>query len=326
MRGSNPATIWRWPESATARLREEFPQVEIAEYEAPSDLPPPAGAEAVWAGAEAAVAVRLHRELLQAAPRLGWVHCPSAAVHQLLTPELIASPAVVTNGAPVHAATVAEHAVALLLALLRGLPQALAQQAEQRWDAAALLAGMGELRGSVALIVGMGHIGSEVAKRLAAFEARVIGVRRRPMHTAAGVAEMHPPEALLELLPRADHVVLALPATSATEAILGERELAAMRPGARLVNVGRGAAIEEAALAAALRRGHLAGAALDVARREPLPPASPLWTAPRLLLTPHVAAVNPRVWERQAEIIARHLRRWLAGERPHPLVDKQRGY
>ncbi|MGH9518337.1 MAG: hypothetical protein ACRD2D_01760, partial [Terriglobales bacterium] len=116
MQTSQRGGFWRWPETATERLRQEFPELEIEELGQPSDLPPP-GPETLLKAAEAAVAVRLHPEWLRAAPKLRWLHCPSAAVHQLLTPELIASPVQVTNGAGVHAASVAEHGLALLLAL-----------------------------------------------------------------------------------------------------------------------------------------------------------------------------------------------------------------
>lgn len=324
MQSSQAANFWRWPDNATERLRNEFPDVEIVELESPSDRPP-LGPTTVLATAEAAIAVRLHPEWLPLAPRLRWLHCPSAAVHQLLSQDLVASSIQVTNGAGVHAASVAEHGLALLLALLRSLPQALTQQQERRWDAFALRPELREMAGTTALIVGLGHIGQELAMRLGAMGVTVVGIRRRP-EPVAGVDEVHGPEALAGLLPRADHVILTLPATRDTALVIGAAELGQMRPGSRLLNLGRGNAVDEAALAAALRSGHLHGAALDVTRTEPLPDDSPLWTTPRLLLTPHVAAVHPRTWDRQVDCVVDKLRRFRAGVSPGPLVDKKRGY
>lgn len=324
MQSSQAANFWRWPETATERLRREFPAVEIVELGSPSDRPPSAPTS-VLETAEAAIAVRLHPDWLPQATRLRWLHCPSAAVHQLLSPELVASSIQVTNGAGVHAASVAEHGLALLLALVRGIPQAAAQQRERRWDAFALRPGLRELAGTTALIVGLGHIGQELALRLRGLGVTVIGLRRR-MQPVAGVDEVHGPEALTDLLPRADHVILTLPATRDTASVMGEPELRQMPPGSRLINLGRGSAVDEAALAAVLHAGHLGGAALDVTRTEPLPDDSPLWDAPRLLLTPHVAAVHPRTWDRQVDCIVDKLRRFLSEASPGPLVDKKRGY
>lgn len=324
MQSSHGANFWRWPDRATERLRGEFPDVEMVELESPSDQPPRA-TTSVLEDAEAAIAVRLHPKWLLLARHLRWLHCPSAAVHQLLSPELVASSIQVTNGAGVHAASVAEHGLALLLAMLRGIPQALRQQDAHRWDAFALRPELRELSGTTALIVGFGHIGREIGTRLQALGVKVLAIRRRPLPDV-GADEVHGLEALERLLARADHVFLTLPATPDTASMLGGRELQLMRPGSHLINLGRGNAMDEAALAATLATGHLHGAALDVTRAEPLAENSPLWNAPRLLLTPHVAAVHPRTWDRQVDCIADKLRRYLAGVSPGPLVDKERGY
>lgn len=330
MRSANPAGIWHWPESATAQLAREFPEVEFCGYPRPIDAPldeaaAAAGAE-LFRDADAAIAWRLDPRLYRGSERLRWIHCPSAAVHQLLTPELIRSPIVVTNGASVHAATVAEHGLAMMLALARGLPQACADQAARRWRPQPWLGGLRRLGGATALLLGMGRIGRALAPRLAAMEMHVIGVRRHPERPAPGCAEMHAPAALDGLLPRADWLILALPATPTTDRLLGADQLALLPPHALVVNLGRGPALDEAALAAALNAGRLAGAALDVFEHEPLAPDSPLWSAPGCLITPHVAAAVPDTWQRQTELVSAHLRRFLAGEPLEPLVDKQRGY
>ncbi|HUX65922.1 MAG TPA: D-2-hydroxyacid dehydrogenase [Terriglobales bacterium] len=369
MNSASRATLWRWPDSATARLRQQFPQVEFLTYLRPMDQPPspakrsadlgPRGPQVgastsgtraagalgpaptvdqppspaalaedapLFADADAVIAWRLDPRLLHAAPRLRWIHCPSAAVHQLLSPELVASSVVVTNGASVHASTVAEHGLALMLALARGLPQAVRDQDAHRWQPAPLAPSLTRLDGATALLLGLGHIGAALAPRLAALGMSVLGVRRHPDRPVPGCAELHPPEALDALLPRADYLVLALPALASTAALIGAPQLARLRPSARVVNLGRGAALDEAALLHALRAGQLAAAALDVFAHEPLAPDSPLWDCPRLLLTPHLAAAAPDSWDRQADLVAHHLRQFLAGLPLHPQVDKHRGY
>jgi phosphoglycerate dehydrogenase-like enzyme len=331
MKSASPRGIWRWPERATERLRCEFPQVEFREYARPIDAPPSTDADwaldaALFADADAVVAWRLAPRLWRDARRLRWIHSPSAAVDQLLTPELRASPILVTNGAAVHAPTVAEHGLALILALARGLPQAQRDQAARRWAPLAWLDELTTLAGSTAVLLGLGHIGRVLAPKLAALGVEVIGVRQYAGDPVAGCAEVHAVAALDALLPRAAWLVLALPATPSTAALIGARELALLPPRARLVNLGRGAALDQDALAAALAAGRLAAAALDVFAAEPLPPSSPLWSAPGCLISPHVAASAPDSWDRQVDLVAAHLRRFLAGEPLAPLVDKLRGY
>ncbi|HEY8054428.1 MAG TPA: D-2-hydroxyacid dehydrogenase [Terriglobales bacterium] len=330
MRSAHPAGIWRWPDSATEELARSFPEVEFRPYARPMDAPltdaEAAVESALFADADAAIAFRLDPRLYRNAARLRWIHCPAAAVHQLLNPHLIASPIVVTNGAAVHAPTVVEHGLAMMLALARGLPHAFADQAARRWQPHPWLGGLRRLAGSTAAVLGMGHIGSGLAASLHALGVYVIGVRQHPDRPVAGCAEMQAPAALPQILPRADWLVLALPATNATDRMIGAPQLALLPPRAAVVSLGRGTALDQAALAASLASGRLSGAALDVFEHEPLPADSPLWSAPGCLITPHVAASAPDTWQRQTELMARHLRRFLAGEPLDAPVDKQRGY
>ncbi|MGH9467630.1 MAG: NAD(P)-dependent oxidoreductase [Terriglobales bacterium] len=221
---------------------------------------------------------------------------------------------------------VAEHGVALLLALARGLPQAFADQAAARWQPDPWLPQLRRLAGSTVVVAGLGHIGRELAPRLSALGMTVLGVRRRAEVAVPGCYAVYPDTQLEELLPRADALILALPELPSTAARVGAAQLALLPRHAFLLNLGRGGALDASALSAALHAGRLGGAALDVFASEPLPADSPLWRCPRLIITPHVAAAVPDTWDLQAALVARHLRRFLSGQQPEPLVDKSRGY
>jgi phosphoglycerate dehydrogenase-like enzyme len=199
-------------------------------------------------------------------------------------------------------------AILFLLALARGLPAHVAAQRERRWAPE-----RGEdLEGKIAAVVGLGPIGLEVVRLAQALGMRVIGMRRQPAGDEP--CETWPMARLDELLARADYVVLALPLTQDTHHLLDAAALARMRPSARLVNVGRGELIDETALAAALRAGRLAGAALDVFEAEPLPETSPLWSLPGVIVTPHVAASTPTTHHHAADLFVDNLGRWVRGQ------------
>lgn len=253
------------------------------------------------------------------AGRLRWVHALGAGVDALL-PELPAG-AQLMRVTGVHEATMCEHAWALILALTRQLPVAVAQQDAQVWRRFPTAA----LAGRTLAVLGLGAVGGRIAAVGVSFGMRVIGTRRsgRPV---PGVSELHAPAATREAIAAADVVVVTLPRTPATRGLLGAEMLAAMRPGARLIVVGRGGVVDEDALLERLRSGALAGAALDVTASEPLPPGSPLWGAPNLLLTPHIAGWSPDHVRRVAAVIATNLDRRDRGLAPLGLVDRDRGY
>ncbi|HEY0920887.1 D-2-hydroxyacid dehydrogenase [Devosia sp.] len=211
----------------------------------------------------------------------------------------------VTQAFGALAPTVAEHALALLLTLARQVPFALGQQAQAAWVKAPE-AGMRTLDGATMLLVGLGHIGREIARRARAFGLRVVAVNRSPRQ-AAEVDEVRPLTALNQMLPRADYVVACIALAPETHGILGREALALCRPGAILVNVGRGGLIDSVALAEALQTGRLGGAGLDVTEPEPLPPGHPLWRAPNLVITPHVAGVGRGAENRLAVAAATQL-------------------
>ncbi|HZP73130.1 MAG TPA: D-2-hydroxyacid dehydrogenase [Gaiellaceae bacterium] len=202
-----------------------------------------------------------------------------------------------TSSAGVHATPLAEWSLFGLLALAKDLPRLLRDKEQHHWDHYPV----DELRGRTVLVVGLGEIGTEVARLAEAFGMTVLSVTRRKGD-------------LDELLPRADAVVLTLPLTDETRGLFGRERLELMPRGAMLVNVGRGGVIDEDALVAALRDGRLRGAALDVFAQEPLPPDSPLWELDNVILSPHTAALSRRENERIVELFADNLRRYLAGE------------
>ena len=220
----------------------------------------------------------------------------------------------VTNGAGVLAPFLAETVTGAMLALGGGFLNYLGQQRERRWHPVAFT----PLRDRTLLVVGFGKIGECVARNVKALGMRVLAVRGTPApHPAAD--EMHGPDALQALLPRADFVSLHVRLNPATRGMLSRKGLAAMKAGAYLVNTSRGPVVDEAALIDALRSGHLAGAYLDVFETEPLPAESPLWSMPNVLITPH-SADNIHGWPRRfAELFADNLDRWRAGE---PLLNR----
>jgi phosphoglycerate dehydrogenase-like enzyme len=233
-----------------------------------------------------------------------------------LTPEELERVAVTTTSG-VHAGPLAEFAMLGLLAFTKDLPRLLRDKRRRHWDHYPVR----ELAGQTLLVVGLGEIGGEVARQASGLGMRVLGVRRRRGRRSRWVDEVHTVEALPELLPRADAVVVALPGTPATKGLFDREMIGRMRAGAIFVNIGRGSVVDEAALIEALLSGHLAGAALDVFAREPLPLDSVLWDLPNVLLSPHTAAQSVRENERIVELFLDNLRRYLVGEPLRNRVD-----
>lgn len=273
----------------------------------------------------------ISRPLFQAARRLRWVHSLAAGVKGSLFPEMLASDVVLTNSAGVHAIPIAETVVGGVLALLRGYDLAIDLQREARWDKTPFVgegSPLRELGDCQVLIVGAGGIGTEVARRMAPFGARCVGVRRRPeLGPPEGFERVVGPDALDEELPHADIVVLAAPFTDSTSGLLDRRRLGLLPERGIVVNVGRGALLDEVALAEAVAAGRLRGAVLDVFRQEPLAADSRLWQLRSVLVLPHVSPVSPgKFWERQLELLLDNWRRYREGRSLRNLVDKRAGY
>jgi phosphoglycerate dehydrogenase-like enzyme len=243
--------------------------------------------------------------------RLRWIQLLTAGYDGLIF-HGVPQGVTISNAGDCYSPMVAEHAMALLLALVRRLPEMLANQARHAFDRS-FVPRLGSLDGATLAIVGFGSIGREVALRARPFGMRVIGLTRsaRPDPLAD---EIHPMTALHAVLGRADAVVLAVPLSAQTRHLIGAAELAACQKRAILINVARGGIVDPVALAAALRSGQIAGAGLDVTEPEPLPPEDPLWTCPHLIISPHVAALgSAAVLQCLAELTAGNLRRFLAG-------------
>lgn len=286
---------------------------------------------AAIADAEVYVGFGIQRALFRAAPQLGWVHSAAAGVGAALFPEMLASPVLFTNSAGVHAIPIAEHVIAGVLHFYRGLDLAHANQAKSSWDRSTFVgenSPVRELGGSRMLVVGTGGIGSAVAERASALGMVCTGVRRRPeLGVPPGFAAVYGMDALERLLPQADVLVLSAPLTAETGQLMDGDMLSRLPAHAVVVNVARGALLDEGALLDRLGAGRLRGAVLDVFGVEPLPADSPLWRNPRVLLTPHVSAVSPeRFWERQLALILDNWRRYREGSPLMNLVDKQAGY
>jgi phosphoglycerate dehydrogenase-like enzyme len=313
--------MWNVPPANVARLRRDFPSITFLQAAGDDE------ALALVSDADVVFSGQITRAQLAAAPRLRWIHSPAAGVGGMLFPEMVASPVVITNSRGMSADTIAEHVLAVTLALFRRLPHAFRSQAAREWAQDAIGAeGNRQIAGSRVLVVGMGAIGGAVARRMAMLGAHVTGVRRHLLQPPQGVSTVAPAGRLHELLPAADVVVIAAPHTRETRGLIGTRELNLMSRDAILVNVSRGQLVDEPALIDVLRAQRISGAALDVFVDEPLPPDSPFWTLPNVLVTPHTSGFRPDHWDAATSIFAENLRRFSAGETLVNVVDKLQGY
>lgn len=269
--------------------------------------------------------------LLAAAPRLRWVHSAAAGVGNVLKSGLADSEVMLTNSAGIHGPPIGEFIVAGILHFMRGLDVAIAQQRRGEWDKAFFVADespVREVSGARVLIIGTGGLGQEAATRLAALGATCVGIRRRPelgapagFTTVVGMAELDAE------LPKSDVIVLAAPLTADTSELMTRARLEALPAHAIVVNVARGAMIDEEALADLLEANRLRGAVLDVFREEPLATTSRLWHLRTALVAPHVSPVSPgRFWPRQLDLFLDNWRRYVSGEPLRNLVDKKAGY
>lgn len=265
--------------------------------------------------------------LLKAAPNLKWLCVPSAGAEQYLDPALYANPeALLSNSAGAYGVTIAEHIVMVTLELMRRQKDYDAVVARRGWLRTLPIH---SIRGSRATLLGTGDIGREAAARLRAFgPARVTGVNRTGHAVDGDFDALLPLSALDDVLPETDLLVMALPGTRETAGLMDARRLALLPKEAYLVNVGRGSAVDQRALAALMAGGHLSGAALDVFEVEPLPPGDALWECPRLLITPHVAGNMTLGYtvDRIVRLFLEDFANYRAGRPLIRQVDREKGY
>ena len=282
-------------------------------------------------GAEVYFGFGIPRALFQRAETLRWVHSAAAGVATALYPEMRDSDVLLSNSAGVHAVPIAEYVVAGVLHFFRGLDVSVAQQRLATWDKSffiALDSPVREVGGARVLVIGAGGIGTAVATRFTALGGHCVGIRRQPEKGAPpGFARVVGPAELDAELPHADVVVLTAPATADSIGLMTAERLNQMKRGSILVNVARGALVDQVALGKVLRDGHLRGAVLDVFEKEPLASDSPLWQLRNALLSPHISPVSPgRFWPRALDIFCDNWGRYIRGEPLRNLVDKRAGY
>jgi glyoxylate/hydroxypyruvate reductase len=258
------------------------------------------------------------------APRVRWIQATSAGIGEMLVRTgLDAGPIVFTTASGVHAGALAEFCVMAMLVFVKELDRLKAEQAAHRWERYCARA----LRGMTLGIVGLGRVGREVARLGEALGMRVIGTKRTvPAGGIPSVERVLPPERTADVIREADVLVLIVPQTSETRRLLGERELRSMKRGAILINIARGAIVDEAALIEVLRERHLGGAALDVFAKEPLPADSPLWDLPNVIVSPHSASTVPEENARLTDLFCDNLRRYLDGKPLLNVFDRTRRY
>jgi len=265
-----------------------------------------AGLESVWSHAD----------------RLRWIHWTGAGVDAVLFPELTESDVVLTNSRGIYDHAMAEYVLGLILCFAKRFPETTRYQTERRWQHR-----LGEMiTGSRVLIIGVGSIGREIARLLTAAGMHVEGVGRRARTRHEDFAAVHAREDLDGVLPGADYVVIIVPLTDETRGFFGAAQLKAMKPGARLINIARGAVLDESALVDALRSGEIAGAALDVTAAEPLPESSPLWSMPNVIVSPHMSGDFIGYQDVVVKAFLDNFRRFRAGEHLLNVVDKASGF
>jgi phosphoglycerate dehydrogenase-like enzyme len=297
--------------------------------------------EAVAAIADAdAYLGKLSPPLLAAAKRLRWVQTPTVSLEHYMFPELESHPCLLTNMRGLFSDVIADQVLGYVICFARQLHTYIRNQLDRRWDPVGGEEHRVDNRYGPGItspmdlshlhlsdcsmgIIGMGAIGTEVAKRARAFSMRVTGF---DPHSASFPPEIARAGSLEDLLSRSDFVVVTAPHTPATVKLFRDEQFAAMKPSAYFINIGRGAVVDLDSLVAALRAGRIAGAALDVFEKEPLPADHPLWDFPNVILTPHIAGYSPRIAQRHLGVLLENIRRFTSGEGLINVVDKRRWF
>lgn len=319
----HPFTLWRPPAEMAEQIRRRWPGMKVCHQPETDRLLEELADTHIFVGYSLRPAQFRHATQLQ------WIHCTAAGVLQLMYPEMQSRGVIITNARGVHAIPMAEHILGMLLAMARRFPSAFRYQQQRRWAQQEIWdepVRPRELWDQLLLVVGLGAIGRELARRAKALGIRVWGVTRSGNGPSDLAERIFPVGQLNQGLPLADYVVVAAPETAETHHLLGAQQFRLMKPTAYLVNVARGSLLDEAALIQALKERWIAGAALDVAEQEPLPSESPLWTLDNLFLTPHLSGASETLWKCQTELLIENLERWFSGKDLLNRVDPQQGY
>lgn len=318
-----PVKQWQIPAESVETLRRRFPHINFVYATTPEQR-----AEGLK-DADAAYTWILSAEELAGAEKLRWVHTSAVAVETLCLREMFARRILVSNTRGVQAIPIAEHVMAVILALAKQLPFVFENQAQSRWAQNEF---MGDklpwlLNGRTLGLIGVGTIGSEIARRAQAFGMRVIAMRRRPAYGVIGhVEQVYGIADLPEFLAQCQALVIAAPLTPETQGLMGAAQFAQLPKGAVVVNVGRAKIIDTEALIAALESRHLGGASLDVLPQEPLPSGHPLWKTPNVILTPHTSGFRRGHWDEVITLYGDNIDRWLTGEPLKYRIEPELGY
>jgi phosphoglycerate dehydrogenase-like enzyme len=284
-----------------------------------------AGADLMSQVADAdAILGTINPKLIAAGKKLKWVQIFSAGVERHLSPELRSSQITLTNCKIIQGPNIADHALALLLALTRSLNRIIPIQPGGEWTRGRHR--LIELKGKTAVIIGVGGIGMQIAQRARAFDMNVIGVDPKDLSYTPLLSKVVPPDRLDTVLPEADVVFVSAPHTKESEGMMGPRQFELMKKNSYFIAVSRGKLYSTEALMKALDSKHLAGAGLDVTDPEPLPKDHPLWKFENVVITPHIAGQSDQVQQRRMELLKENVRRFAAGEPLLNVVDKQKGY
>ena len=276
------------------------------------------------AQAEVLFATRIPPDVAKRAPNLRWIQFTSAGVDHLWNPTLRDANIIVTSTKGIHGIPMPEFVLSCILMFAKGWPRLLQQQRDHQWSKFMVE----EVYGKTLVSIGVGEIGKGIGRLARAFGMRIIGVRRREdtQDVPPEMDEIFPMSRLLQVLPRADYVVASLPLTAKTRGCLTEEVFRAMKSSVVFVNVGRGKTVDEQALVRSLREGWIQGAALDVFAGEPLPPDSPLWDVPNLLISPHMGSDTAMYTDRMTEVLYDNLSRYAQGQPLRNVIDPGEGY
>lgn len=271
---------------------------------------------------------RLTPEQFSTGSKLEWIHFGAAGIEHSIFPELLNSNVLITTGKGMHGDVMAEWALMAVIALAVGLPHCVDATRRREWIGRDLRPLHHSIVGKHLLVLGLGNVGLPAAQIAARVGMRVTGVKRTAPDgpLPEGIHSIHTPEALDRLLGETDYLLLALPDTSATRGIIGEERLRSLPPGAGIINMARGSLLDEEALCRILDEGHLRGAVLDCFQTEPLPPSSPLWEHPRVLMTPHIAGNFDEYTSKTIELFCDNLKRFLTGQDLLYPYDPEAGY